>query len=105
MASIETRGLDLLSKEEKAKTKMILNEYYSKIKRLIKNDLTLKIDLKEYKKDGKGKKYSISAEAFLPGKIFNSEAWSWDLERAIHKAMKMIETEIEHKYHVSEQHE
>ncbi len=101
---IETTGLDLLGKDEKGKVKMLLNEYYSKIQRLIKNDLTLKIDLKEYKKEGKAKKYVINTEAILSGKIFNSEGWSWDLERAVHRAMKKIETEIEHKYHVSEQH-
>ncbi|OGJ15916.1 hypothetical protein A3K74_02345 [Candidatus Pacearchaeota archaeon RBG_13_33_26] len=100
MENLEVVNIEILNEEEKAIANKLFNEYYPRIQRLVKSPLSLKIHFKEYDKEGKKKKYSINAEAiFSGGKVISSDSWSWDFARAIHKAMKKLETEIEHKFH------
>jgi ribosome-associated translation inhibitor RaiA len=103
MELIETKGFDLLGKEERELAKNILEEYHPKIQRQIKNSLVIKAQLREYKKDSKEKKYSFHIEAIFAGKVISAQAYGLDLSKAIHQAMKKIESEIEKKYKVSEQ--
>lgn len=104
MKQIEIINKELLNGKEKAIADKLLDEYYSKIQRLAKNPLSLKVHIKEYDKEGKGRKYSINAEAiFSGGKLVSSSSWDWDLARAIHKNMTKIQNEIEHHYHISKQ--
>ena len=104
MNKIEIKGIELLDEEEKQIANKLFDGYYPKIERIAKNDLLLKVHIKEYDKDGKKSKYSINAEAIFSGKMLSSSSWDYDLARAIHKSMKKLETEIEHKFHTSEQH-
>lgn len=101
--TIEIINADILTEKEKEIADKLLEEYYFKIKRMIKKKFLLKINFKEYEKDGKKVKYSINAEAIFSGKMIGSSSWDYDLARTIHKAMKKLETEIEHKFKVSEQ--
>ncbi len=104
MKEVEIKGLELLDEKEQETAERVLKDYYPKIQRTVKTPLSLKVHIKEYKKEGKGKKYSINAEARFSGiKLLSSSSWDWDLARAIHKALIKLETEIEHKFHVSEQ--
>lgn len=103
MERIEIINIESLNEKERGIADSLLNEYYSKIQRMIKSPLRLKINIKNYDKDGKKVKYSINAEAIFSGKMVNSSAWDYDFARAIHKTMKKIESEIEHKFRVSEQ--
>jgi len=102
--TVEITNVEILDGKERETADRLIDEYYSKIQRMIKNDLLLKVHFKEYDKDGKKKKYSINAEAIFSGKMISSSSWDWDLARAIHKSMKKIENEIEKKFHTSEQH-
>lgn len=99
---IKITNIDTLTAEEKKVADKLLKEYLSKIQRLLGTDVTLKIDFKEYDKEGKNKKYSINFQAIFSGDMINSSSWDWDLARAIHKGMTKIENEIEHKYHSSD---
>jgi len=103
MEKIEVIGIDNLTEEEKNTANNLLKGYIPKIERLVKNNILIKMHVKEHKKDGKGKKYSLHFEVIFAGKMLNSDAWDYDLSRTIHKAMKKIETEAEHKFHSSEQ--
>lgn len=102
MESIEIIDIKLLNGKEREIAKKLLNEYYSKIQRLIKTPLSLKVHIKEYEKEGRRKKYSINVEAMGAGKEFNSSSWDWDFARALHKSMTKIENEITHKFHVED---
>src|SRR4030043_103202 len=102
MKNIEVINIEILNEEERAIADKLLNEYYLKIQRLIKTPLSLKVHIKEYDKEGKKKKYSINIESIFSGKMLSSSSWDWDFARALHKAMKKIEEEIEHKFHTSD---
>lgn len=101
--NIDITGIENLTEEERGIADKLLNEYYSKIQRLVKNVLSLKVNIKEYDKNGKKVKYSINIEVIFSGKTMSSSSWDYDLARAIHKSMIKIENEIEHRFHSSEQ--
>ncbi len=100
---MQIKGAEILNEKERQIADKLLNEYYEKIKRQIKKDFTLKIDFKEYEKDGKNKKYSINGEIIFSGKNFSASAWDWDFARTVHKLMRKFITQIEHAFHSSEQ--
>ena len=101
--AIEITNIQLLDEKEREIANRLFNEYHSKIERMIKNPLLLKISIKNYKKAGEKVKYSLNAEAVFAGeKVISSSAWDWDLTRTIHKLMIKIENEIEHKFHIED---
>lgn len=102
MEPIEFINLAILSEEEKKIAGVLLNEYFPKIQRLIKNDISLKIHFKEYEKDGKKRKYSLNAEVISGGIKITASSWDWDFARTIHKLMKKLENEIRHKFHTED---
>mgnify|MGYP001595894137 CR=1 FL=1 len=105
MNSIEITGIEILTEKEKEVADKLLKEYYLKIQRQLKKIISLKLYIKEYKKEGKGKKYSINIEVIAPApKIFKANAHDWDFARTLHKVLNKIINEIEHELHVSEQH-
>ncbi len=104
MEPIEINGIELLNDEEKKIANKLINEYYPKIQRQIKNTLSLRVHFKEYEKQGKRKKYSINVEASSPTKEFDASSDDWDFARAIHKVFNKIINQIEHALHSSEQH-
>lgn len=103
---IQIKGIDVLNVQEKLRANQLINEYYPKIQRMLKNVTSVFIDFKEYEKAGKKskkKKYSINVKVMAPTQIFESNASDWDFARTIHKAMNKVENEIEKKLRVSEQ--
>lgn len=101
--NIEIVNIKLLNEKERDIAEKLLEEYYKKIQRLVKNPLSLKVHIKEYDKDGKKRKYSLNVEAIFSGKILGSSDWDYDFARAIHKTMTKLENEIEKRFHISEQ--
>ena len=103
MANIEIIGTKILTEKDKKIAEKLLEEYHKKIQRLIKNQLLLKLHIKEYDKDGKKSKYSINTEAIFAGKMLESSSSDYDFARAIHKGMTKLESEMEKKFKVSRQ--
>lgn len=104
MKEVVIENIEILTPEEKEIAEKILGEYHKKLKRLIKDSPTLKVHIKEYKTEGKGKKFSLNTELSFSGKKMKSESVDWDLTRALHKAMIKLQTELEHKLHVSKKY-
>ena len=101
---VEIKGEDFLDGVSLAVFNKLLSEYSEKISRKVKKDGVLKIHLKEYKKNGKAQKYSLNMKFVFPGKTFEANAFDWDLTRALHKVSNKMITEIEHRLHLSDQH-
>jgi len=104
MKNIEITNIELLDEKEKNTAEKLFQEYYNKIQRQIKNkEAILKVDIEEYSKGGKRKKYDIAVKIEFATNVFRSKAFDWNFSRAVHKVMNKIIGEIEHKLHVSEQ--
>ncbi len=104
MENIEFKGREILNDEENKTADKLFAEYYPKIQRKIKNMQLLKVHIKEYKKEGKGKKYSINVSIIAPTRSIKANASDWDFARTVHKVLKKIESEIESMFYVSDQH-
>ena len=90
-----------LTDQETENIHELATQYYEKIKRMIKNQIKLIINIKTYHTQGKRKKYSINTQ--IKSAInFESDASEWDLTKTMHEAMKKIISEIEHQLHVSD---
>jgi len=103
---IQIKGIDVLSVQEKLRANQLINEYYLKIQRMLKNITSIFVDFKEYEKAGKEskrKKYSIHVKVMAPTQMFEADAADWDFARTIHKVMNKVKNEIEKKLRVSEQ--
>lgn len=101
--NIEFNGKNILNEEEKKVVDQLSKEYYEKVQRQLKKPFLFKIQISEHNSGGKRKKYSFEVNVICSGEIFKAQAFDWDCARTIHKLMKKIETEIEHKTHGSEQ--
>ena len=103
---IQIQTKENLNEEEKETLDRLLNEYYEKIKRELKKDIVVNLNLKIYEKGEKGekgkKKYSINLKV-VNSVVFKSDSYDYDLAKAVHKAFNKIMSEIEHKFHVSNQ--
>ncbi len=104
MQPIQIKGIDILTEQEKRLANKLLNEYFPKIERKIKNIISLKVHIKEYEKEGERKKYSINIKIINSTDVFEANAYNWDFARTMHKVLKKIENEIENRLHSSEQH-
>lgn len=103
MVNLETKGFEILTQKTKEEFQKIWEEYSKKIERRLKNTESIKIHLKEYSPGGKTK-FSIHALVSYAGKSIEAEAFDWDLKRTFHKVFNKIEQQIEHAFHVSDQH-
>ena len=104
MEAIEVKGAEFLTEKEKALSNKILNEYYVRIQRQLKNMASLRLHVKEYQKEGKRRKYSMRVEAIAPTRKFEANSFDWDFARALHKVLNKLRNEIEHKLHSSDQY-
>lgn len=97
---IQFVGLNDLDAEEQYTVQKLSAEYYQKIKRGLKNDLTLLVHIKCYDKGGKRKKYCIHVRCLSPIKktIESCRAHEWDLPRAVHKAFTDIQNQVRHTF-------
>jgi len=103
MIKLQTKGFEALTEKTKAEFEKLWAEYSVKIERRLKNAESCKIHLKEYSPGGKTK-FSIHALVIYAGKSMEADSSDWDLRRTFHKVFNKIEQEIEHKFHVSDQH-
>ena len=109
---IQLKGEESLSEGEKFQLNKVVNHYYDKIGRNVKNDFMILVKIKAYEKAGKGKKdedchkskkFSIQVQIKTATRKLDSSAADWDLNRTLHDAFKKMLTEIEHKFRNSEQ--
>ncbi len=103
MEEAEILGLEKLSDSEREILTKILTEEYPKIQRQVKNLLKLKLQIKTYKNDGPKKKYSLNLTAETPMKAIKASDAGWNFAKVLHNIIEKLKTEIEHKFHVSEQ--
>ncbi|MBI4116997.1 hypothetical protein HY449_04615 [Candidatus Pacearchaeota archaeon] len=101
---LQTIGFGVLEERDKKDFEKLFNEYSVKIQRKLKNISSSAIHLKEYEKDGLRKKFSVHARIVAPTIIFEADAANWDFKRTLHKVFNKLEQEIEHKFHVSDEH-
>lgn len=106
MEKIRVKGIEHLDENQKfAFDKTVANES-EKLKRLIKNNFILSINIKIYETSGKtnkAKKYSLNAELKAPTLMFDASYADWDFNKCLHKIFQKLCSEVEHKFHVSEQ--
>lgn len=109
---IHASGTDLITEKQKQLINRLLNEYYQRIQKQLKNEVFLEINIKLYEKTGKpatkpdkSNKFSIHIRIDSSTKTFEADYADWDLARTIHKVMNKIINEIEHNFHSSDQHD
>ncbi len=103
MVNLKTIGFEVLTEKTKEEFQKLWNEYSKKIENKLKNIESIKIHLKEHSPGGRIK-FSIHAAVNYSKKVLEADAVDWDLKRTFHKVFNKIETEIEHIFHVSDQH-
>ena len=104
MKEVEIKNIEILTDEQKKISEKIIEEYFKKIKRVLKESPKVTVQIKEYKKEGNKGRFSINANFFFAGKRIESDSMDWDLSKALHKAMIKIQNEIEYRFHISEEH-
>lgn len=97
---IQFVGMNDLEPTDQYTVQKICAENYNKIKRGLKNSLSLIVHIKCYEKEGGKKKYSIHIRCLSPSKIMieSCRSHDWELARAIHKAFEDIKNQINHKF-------
>lgn len=106
MERVQVEGISDLKKGERYQLNKIVNSYFDKIKRQIKNEMTLVVKIKHYEtagKKNKAKKASIQVNVITATRNLESSASDWDLNRTLHAVFKKLLNEIEHKFRPSEQ--
>lgn len=101
MNNIKIIGMDKIEDEQEQITiERLSGDYYDKIQRLIKNEISLVVHLKTYSKGGKQKEWEIKAKVKAPTKGFEAEESDWDLARTLHKVFKDIIRQVEKRFKV-----
>lgn len=99
---VEITGFDLLNESEKKDAVMIVEEGFKKLKKKLKEASRLKIRIKVYSPEGKKRKFSLDLELFFGSSHFKADSVEWDFAKAVHKGLEKLNTQVEHKFHVSE---
>lgn len=103
MEPIQVVGIEILDEQERGITNKLVNEYYQKIFRELKNITSVTVHLKAHTKGGKQRKFDIRVKAIAPTRIFEAQESDWDLARTLHRVFKNVERQIQHKLHSDEQ--
>ena len=103
MEPIQVIGINVLDDKEQEAANTLINDYYQKIARELKNVTSVSVHLKAHSKGGKKKKYDIRIKALAPTRTFESQESDWDLARTLHRVFKNVERQIQHKLHIDEQ--
>lgn len=108
MKDFEVKGTENLNENERFELNRLLDNYDEKIKRKTKSEYVLKLTVKKYsknKEDKKDARAKFSIQGMIKGSThsFEASAVDWDLNRAVHRLFAKLMTEIEHRYHTSEQ--
>jgi len=96
------KGAENLSDYDKNLIKGLSEEYKKRIERHFNVNL-FEIRVKCFSKEGNVKRYLIDARVIVPKFNFEASADERSLSIAVHKALKKIMNEIEHKTHLSNQ--
>jgi len=100
MDNIRFVGLSKLDEDAQVIVKDIVDEYYPKIKRLLKNEVQLVVHIKAHTKGGARPKFSLHTRVEAPTRIFeSSKSAEFDLSKAVTKSMEDIIKEIQHAFH------
>jgi len=105
MVRVQIAGIDELKKEEEFQFNKIVNHYYDKVERAIKNDFTLNIKVKHYQRpesNDKNRKVSIQVQVMTSTRKLDATADDWDLNKTLHGVFKNLLNEIEHRFRVSD---
>jgi ribosome-associated translation inhibitor RaiA len=97
MEEIQIIGIDEIGDEDKDIVNKLANEYYEKLKRAIKNEISVRIHIKEHSKAGKRHKSDIRVQLIAPTRRFDAQESDWDLARTLHKVFENIERQLQHK--------
>lgn len=81
-------------------------EYQAKLKRIVDNNVGLKVHVKCHSKEGSKKKYDVHLQVDTPMrvKLVSTKASDWDFPRTVHKAFRDVLAQAEHVLHRMEQH-
>ena len=108
MEKLQVRGLEILNDSEHQDFNRLLEKYYEKIKRSIRNDFYIKISIKNYSKiqENKEKRKRFGIEVEISGEIprVHASDVDWNLNKALNKVFNKILIEIEHKFHISDKY-
>jgi hypothetical protein len=105
---IYKKAISGISDDEKEFSDKILNDYGDRVEKKLGEDLTLEVYFKKYGKV-KINEYEVSLRISCSGSnncskyFIESNATERDFGKAVHNALKKMDTEIEHKLHVSDQ--
>ena len=102
MITLETINFKHITDREKYFFEEKFEEFAKRNEKKIKN-ANVKIHLKEYEKEGSRHKFSIHASITMPITI-EADAFGWDFNKTLNKLFKKLEEEIEHRFHISDQH-
>lgn len=103
MEPIQITGIDEISDDDKDIVNKLANEYYSKIKRALRNEISIKLHVKQHSKKGKRHKSDIRVQLLAPTRRFEAQESDWDLARTLHRVFKNIERQLQHKLKVDDQ--
>jgi len=97
--TIQFVGLNELDADEQEVVQRLSTEHYEKIKRSVKNIVSMIVHLKTYGGEGKKKKYAVHVRLHVPTRaVFEScKSHDWELPRAMHKSFDDIRHQIAHK--------
>jgi len=104
VTKIDAKGIKL-NEKEMWELEKLSGEYEAKIARNLKQDtedVLIHIHIKAHKKEGKRQKYNVHVDVKATTD-FGALGEEWDIAAAMHKAMNKILSEIEHRFHVSDQ--
>jgi len=103
MEKIQIIDIEKLEDEEKGVFNKLVDEYYKKIQRELKNITSLTIHIKAHSKGGKAKKYDLRIKAIAPTRIFEAQESDWELARTLHRVFRNMIRQIQHRLRTDSQ--
>jgi len=98
---VKYSGIESLNSEEKRILDKLSAEYFEKIKRSLKNITEIVVHVKTYDEAGSRRKFSLDIRVNAPSRreLISTKAHDWDFSRAVHKAFRDIESQIQTRMH------
>ncbi len=104
MVNIQIIGIKELDEMELEAVNRIAGKGIEKIKRELKNEVSITVHVKGHGKQGSQKKYSIHVKVLAPTRMFTStKSVDWNLETALHGAFEDVVKMIRHAFHTDDQ--
>lgn len=103
MEPIQITGIEEVSEEDQGIVNKLANDYYGKIKRALKNEISIKVHIKQHSKTGKKHKSDVRVQLVAPTRRFVAQESDWDLARTLHRVFKNIERQLQHRLKVDDQ--